>query len=300
MNRWLYGFLVVTTTGLMGSSFAVGKIGLAYVSPLLLVGIRFTLAGLLMAIAIWRLPRPQGANDWLRVALIGLVQTAAVMGCIFVSLRTITAGESSILTFINPLLVVLFATLFLGSKYRLIQWFGVFLGIAGVVTTFGLHMHLRVGTWFAVAAAVAFAIGTLLIKQWGPRFNIWVLTAYQMLIGGVVLIVAGLTLETPKFILTATSVWVILWLAVMASIVQFAIWFFLLQNGDPGKTSAFLFLAPVFGVLSGFVILGERVTLSVLVGGLLIFTGIFLVNWPAPQTGRTPSGNGQQSPDGVS
>ena len=67
----------------------------------------------------------------------------------------------------------------------------------------------------------------------------------------------------------------------MASIVQFSVWFYLLQKGEPGRTSAFLFLAPFFGVLSGWLILGEEIKWFVMIGGLFIFTGIFLVNWTA-------------------
>lgn len=51
------------------------------------------------------------------------------------------------------------------------------------------------------------------------------------------------------------------------------------SKGDPGKTSAFLFLAPFFGVLSGWLILDETINWYVTIGGLCIFTGIFLVNW---------------------
>jgi probable blue pigment (indigoidine) exporter len=65
----------------------------------------------------------------------------------------------------------------------------------------------------------------------------------------------------------------------MGSIVQFATWYYLLSRGDPGKTSAFLFLAPFFGVLSGWLILGEVIHSYVYLGGLCIFIGIFLVNW---------------------
>lgn len=52
MNRYAFGLLIVLATSLMGSSFAVGKVGLSYVSPLLLVGIRFTLAGAIIALAV--------------------------------------------------------------------------------------------------------------------------------------------------------------------------------------------------------------------------------------------------------
>ena len=48
-------------------------------------------------------------------------------GVYFLSLRTITASESSILTFTNPLLVVIFATIFMKVRYRFYQWIGFYL-----------------------------------------------------------------------------------------------------------------------------------------------------------------------------
>jgi probable blue pigment (indigoidine) exporter len=279
MNPVFYGMLVALTTSLMGSSFAVGKMGLAYISPLLLVGIRFTLAGVLMALFVIKKPLPKSAADWARIFVVGLFQTAGVMGCIFLSLRTITAGESSILTFSNPLLVVILGTLVLGLQYRLSHWLGVMIGFVGVFITLGFHLQLNIGTVLGLGAAFCWAIATVLVKRWVGRFNIWILTAYQMLFGGLLLLVLSIGLETPKLIVNLSSSFIVLWLAVMASIVQFALWFYLLNQGDPGKTSAFLFLAPFFGVIFGWILLDEVVNWTVYLGGLLIFIGIFLVNW---------------------
>ena len=58
MNRIIFSLLVILTTGLMGSSFTIGKLGLAYSSPLLLVAMRFTLAGLIMATIVKILNKP--------------------------------------------------------------------------------------------------------------------------------------------------------------------------------------------------------------------------------------------------
>jgi len=270
----------------MGSSFAVGKMGLEYVSPLLLVSLRFTIAGVLMALFVIKKPLPTNTRDWFRLFLIGLFQTAGVMGCIFLSLRTITAGESSILTFSNPLLVVIFGTLFFGASYRLRQWIGVVIGFVGVMVTLGTQLQLEIGTMLGLGAGISWSIATLLIKRWGSRFNIWVLTAYQMLFGGLLLLLLSLSTENMKLILNPSSLFIILWLAIMASIVQFAVWFYLINKGDPGKTSAFLFLAPFFGVLSGWLLLGELVEWFVYLGGILIFVGIFLVNW-SPQASKS-------------
>lgn len=276
---FMYGILVIATTFLMGSSFTVGKMGLVYVSPLLLVGLRFTLAGLIMALAVKNNPHPASLRNWAKIFAIGMFQTAGVMACIFLSLRTITAGESSILTFTNPLLVVILGTIFLGIRYRLMQWMGAVIGILGVFVTLGFHMQFSSGTLLGLGAAVSWSIATILIKQWGQQLNVWVLTAYQMLFGGTALLLMGVTLETPRLEINGASIAIILWLAIMASIVQFTIWFYLINQGDPGKTSAFLFLAPFFGVLTGWLLLGEVVEWYVYAGGALIFTGIFLVNW---------------------
>jgi probable blue pigment (indigoidine) exporter len=130
MNPVLYGMLIILATSLMGSSFAVGKMGLVFISPLLLTGIRFTIAGLIMAIVVKNKNLPASKQDWAKLAMVGFFQTTGVMGCIFLSLRTISAGESSILTFVNPLLVVVLGTWFLGIRYRYSQWIGVIVGFA--------------------------------------------------------------------------------------------------------------------------------------------------------------------------
>ncbi|WP_233190874.1 DMT family transporter [Sporosarcina sp. P19] len=58
-----------------------------------------------------------------------------------------------------------------------------------------------------------------------------------------------------------------------------AIWFYLLQTRNPERTSAFLFLAPFFGTLSGWVLLEETLSMSFILGGTLISLGILFVNW---------------------
>src|SRR5699024_2264344 len=261
MNKWMYSFLVVLTTSLMGSSFTIGKIGLAYTTPLMLVALRFLLAGVLMAIflKVVKVKHPSKWTDWMKIMMIGFLQTASVMGFIFISLETTPSGQTSILTFMNPLLVVVFGTVFLKIVYSRRQWIGVMLGFVGVFIIFGAQIDFQIGIMYGFLSAVAWAIGTLLIKKWGIDLNTWVLTAYQMLFGGFVLFIASFILENPFLQVTSVSISILLWLAIMASIVQFAVWFYLLQIGDAGKTSAFLFLAPFFGVLTGWLLLDESI-----------------------------------------
>lgn len=280
MNTFKFTLLILLTTFLMGSSFAVGKIGLFYSSPLLLAGLRFTLAGFIMAVIVVALKRPHPATkgNWIKMLIIGAFQTAGVMGCIFLSLRTITASESSILTFTNPLLVVVLGSVFLQTRYKFYQWIGVLLGVVGVSIAVGAQIEFKIGTLFGILSAIFWALSTLLVKKWGPLFNTWVLSAYQMLFGGLLLLLGSFIFEKPAFILNGISLFILFWLSIMSSIVQFAVWYYLLQKGDPGKTSAYLFLAPFFGVLSGWLLLGETLYLSIIIGGFFIIIGIYLVN----------------------
>jgi probable blue pigment (indigoidine) exporter len=280
MNNFKFTLLILLTTFLMGSSFAVVKMGLLYSSPLLLAALRFILAGMTLGVVVIGLKRPQPTSKgkWIKLFIIGSLQTAGVMGGIFLSLRTITASESSILTFTNPLLVVVFGTIIFKTKYKMYQWIGVLLGLVGVSITLGAQIEFEVGIIFGFFSAVFWAFATLLVKKWGVDYDTWVLTAYQMLFGGLILLLGSFIFEKPFFIINGSSFLILLWLGIMSSIVQFAVWYYLLQNSEPGKTSSYLFLAPFFGVISGWLLLGEPLYPSLIYGGLLIITGIFLVN----------------------
>jgi len=278
MKPLKYTIWILLTTFIMGTSFPVGKIGMVYAPPFLLMGIRYVLAGSLMAWFLRKRPLPAGWQAWLKIIWIGLFQSAGVMGCAYYSMNWITPGESAILTFTNPLLVIMISALLYRLTYRFSQWIGVILGLVGILLTFGWHMSFSPGTWIGFGGAVSFAVSTLLIKRWGERYDTFVLTAYQMLAGGAVLLLLSAWTEQPHFIVNVPSVAVLLWLTLACSIIQFSLWFYLLQHSDPAQTSSYLFLAPFFGVLSSWILLGEQVQWFVGAGGILIGIGIFLVN----------------------
>ncbi|MDG0794455.1 EamA family transporter [Cohnella ginsengisoli] len=279
MNPKAYASLILVTTLTMGLAFPVGRIGLDYAPPFLLMSIRFVAAGLIMAAFTARRLKPKDISSWLRIALIGSLNSAGVMGCSYYSMRWITSGESAILIFVNPLLVILFGALFMKARYRSLQWAGVALGFAGVFCTMGAHLSMNPGTLISLLGACCFAAASLLVKRWGQAFDTWVLTGYQMLFGGIVLGLLSALFEHPHIHFGSGFYFSLVWLVLVNSILQFSGWSYLLQRGDPAKTNAFLFLAPFFGVIGGAVLIGEPLHAYVAAGGAMICAGIFLVNW---------------------
>src|SRR5699024_12677150 len=98
MNKLVYSFLVILTTSLMGSAFAIGKIGLDYASPIMLVALRFTIAGVVMGLIVYLLkrPHPKDLKCLCHIIVIGASQTDGVMGYFLVMLITFTSDDESI------------------------------------------------------------------------------------------------------------------------------------------------------------------------------------------------------------
>ncbi|MXQ55020.1 DMT family transporter [Shimazuella alba] len=285
MNRSLLLPLILISTLVAGLNYPIGKMGLSFSSPYLLLAIRFLGAFVLMLPFIISLPHPKRFMPWLKIAMIGFFQSTLVLGMIYFSMHTITSANASILSSTNPIWLVLIQSLFLRVRYRRLQWMGVVLGFVGVVCTQGFHFQFQPGTLFALLAGLCWAIATLLTKHWGETIHTWVLTTYQMGFGGLFLVIASLVLEQPMFTLQQVSifqvVWILLYLIIMSSIVQFVTWFYLIKNHDPAKISSFLFLVPLFGTVGGWLILNEALHWYVGLGAIFIALGIFFVNQPS-------------------
>jgi drug/metabolite transporter (DMT)-like permease len=150
MNKIQIYVLILITTLVSGLNFPIGKMGLTFASPFLLLAIRFLAAGLLMLPFIWQRPHPRKAIEWLKIALIGLFQSSLVLGLIYLSLQTISSSSSSILSSTNPIWTILFGALFFGMHYRFNQWIGVIVGFMGVFITLGFHVDLQIGILYGI------------------------------------------------------------------------------------------------------------------------------------------------------
>jgi drug/metabolite transporter (DMT)-like permease len=202
-------------------------------------------------------------------------------------MHTITSGNASILSSTNPIWLVVIQFLIMGVKYRALQWGGVFLGFIGVIFTQGIQLQFEAGSIIALLAGIVWATATLLIKHWGKTINTWVLTTYQMGFGGIFLLIASIFLEQLQFNFYAVAfsqlLFIIFYLIIMSSIVQFVTWFYLIENSDPAKVSSFLFLVPLIGTVGGWLLLNETLHWYVGLGAIFIGLGIYFVNLPAKE-----------------
>lgn len=281
IQRWRYVAVLVLATFLMGSSFVAGKILLAKVPPLPLVAWRFLpAAAALLPLAV-RDGLVPPRRSWAGIAVIGLLQTTTVMSLLFLALETISASAASILLFTAPIWVALLARVALGERLRPVQAAGLGVGVAGVALAIGKAegFGALAGDLLALGSAFALAGAAIVAKRLPEPVPASTLTFWQMLVGSLVLfaIAAAAGQGWPGGLTPAEWGWFV-WLAIPASSGSFGLWFLALQWGGAVRTSAFLFLAPLFTVLIAAVILGERLGPLQLAGGVLVGVALWLVN----------------------
>jgi drug/metabolite transporter (DMT)-like permease len=295
-----YYVTLVAATLLMASGFIAGKILLAAEIPaFLLIGWRFLLAAfaclpLVLAaessLSHTLLPPHLSWRDWLFIPLIGLLQTAATMGLLFLAMRTISAGTAAIILFTNPLWVALIGHFLLHEKLTGMRLGGLLCGIAGVALALGSagtgvsHEPLS-GLLTGLAAAFCWAFATILHKRARLAIDAWALSFWQMLIGALMLLAVAYAQgeHWPAPALGSVRLWAwFIWLAIPCSAGSFGLWFLALRQGGAAQTSGYLFLAPLFTLPMSAAILGTGLSLVQGLGGVLVGIALWFVNRGGP------------------
>jgi O-acetylserine/cysteine efflux transporter len=273
----------VFVTAVWGVAFVGLKEVVAHGPPVTLAGARFVLGGALLLPLLRRRSlttppagrrlRPMNGRE---VVLVALLQTTLLYGLGFLGIQRSTAGASALLLNTNPVMVALLAWPMLGEPLRGSSLAGIVLATAGVATvSVSSGFGSPVGIVLLLGAALAWASASIVIKRMGA-VDLLRLSCLQMLVGGAPLLVLGIIFEhrLPHPTL-GTWAW-FAFLVIPATAVNFALWFRLLERYSATAMTSWLFLIPVFGVLSGAAFLHEPIGWRILLGGLLVVLGLVL------------------------
>jgi drug/metabolite transporter (DMT)-like permease len=278
---------------LWGSAVPAVKIGYGLIgiapsdtpSLLLFAGIRFTISGLLL-LAYARLtgkPIIQPPRQLGQLSLLGLVSTAGQYLFYYVGLAHSTGVKVSITTSTSTFFSVLLAHfIYANDKLSSRRVLGCLLGFAGVVavnlggTGFDLSFT-PLGEGFILIAAMLFSVAGIYGKGVSRHVDVVVMTGWQLMLGGLVLTVAGLVTggQFAHFGWDATAL--LAYLATLSA-AAFALWALLLKHNPVGPIAIFNCLIPLFGVTLSGLFLGESILeWKNLVALVLVCAGIWLV-----------------------
>ncbi|MGW8184350.1 MAG: DMT family transporter [Burkholderiales bacterium] len=220
-----------------------------------------------------------------RTFLFGLFQTTGFNALAAWALYTGAAGKTAVLVYTLPFWTLLIAWPLLGERLRGLQWPATALAGAGLVLT--LEPWQLTGTpvskLLALATALSWAISAVLAKKWRNELqaDLLGLTAWQMLMGGVVLTVIALSIPT-RPIQWTPYFWVVLVYCTLAgSIAGWLLWLFILQRLPASIAGLSIMAVPALGVFFARVQLGEQPAAAEAAGMLLIGVSLALLSWHA-------------------
>lgn len=298
-NSLFITFAALLCTALWGSATPFIKTGYLCLeveglwSIILFAGIRFTLAGILTVLLYSIIERkflfPKKEN-LKYVGVISVFQTILQYIFFYVGLANTSGVKGTILSGSSAFFSILVASLvFRQEKFTFKKIIACIIGFAGVVVVNlnGLKLDFNFfGDAFVIFSAISLAFSSVLMKIYSKHENPVVLSGYQFIIGGAVMVVIGLALGGTINLESAKGLAILIYLAFLSA-VAYALWGILLKHNPVSKVTIFSFMTPVFGVILSKIMLTESSKVSainVLIALVLICAGIITVNYQKKET----------------
>jgi drug/metabolite transporter (DMT)-like permease len=273
---------------LWASAFSVAKLAIADCPPLMVLTARFLLAGVVIlgAAALFGMRLSLSRRELLLFALLGIANQAVYLGLSYVGIRSTSSGLAALVISANPVLTAVLAVAFLDERMTWRKAIGLLLGLGGVAFVVESRMaggvDHPIGVALLLAALVSLVAGTILYKKLAPKGGLWVGNGVQSLAAGLVMLPFAFAFENvgdivPSWRLAAS----LAYLALFVSIFAYLLWFHLLNVSGATAASSYHFMMPPLGMLFGWLLLGEQVALTDLIGIVPVALGIYLVTRPA-------------------
>ena len=275
----MLAFLIIV----WGFNWPLSKIALNYAPPLLFAGIRTVIGGvLLILIALPRYKQLRFRQNWGVYLLSALVNIVLFYGLQTVGLGYIPSGLFSSIVFLQPVLLGLISWLWFGEAMYGLKVIGLILGFIGVaaISAGALSAHVStIGILLALGTSVSWALGTALIKKVGPRVDAVWLVAVQLTLGGLFLTGTGSVTESWGSIhWNGAFLANLLFISIFVIAFGWLAYFTLMGEGEASKVASFTFLIPVVSISASAVLMGEHITVNLIIGLLMILLSIVFVN----------------------
>jgi drug/metabolite transporter (DMT)-like permease len=271
-----------------GSAFSVVKVGLEYAPPLLFAGLRTLIGGLviLLVAVVWG-GSPRLRRDWPVFLLFAAFNVIFFFGFQTLAVLYLPSGTAAVLEYLQPLLVGLLAWTILGESLSLAKIVGLILGFSGIVAVSAgsiVGNISPVGVAFGAGSAFSWALGTVFFKRYEARISTMWAVALPFVIGGTVLTLFGFAVESWSEVSPTAALFASLsYVSLVEIALAWLIWFGLIRAGEASRVAVYVFFVPLVSIVVGAIFLDERLTTSLLIGTVLIVTGIYTVN-------RSPTG----------
>jgi drug/metabolite transporter (DMT)-like permease len=272
-----------------GSTFLAIRIGVHEVPPLLLAGMRFFAAG----IVLYAWVRATGTaspsrREWLSITLLAVLIFLVDYGLVFWAEQRVPSGITAVMLATIPVFTALAEILILRTQ-RLTFRLGcaLLVGLAGVAVLVSRSVSLgdapidRSGAIALVVGAVSWSLASVLNRKLTLPQSKIMNSGAQMLVGGILLLLAAAIFgEFTSFHWQAVSsgAWLALaYLIVAGSIIAFTAYVWLIHHESPTKVGTYAYVNPVIAVLLGYFLGGEALGARTILGTVLVLVSVVVI-----------------------
>ena len=245
----------------------------------------FGSAGLLV-IMLFNTPWPRvGGRMAVRLLAMGFAGVFFYNVCFFTGLQTVPAGRASLMAALQPSIVFLFAASAWGERVTPLKIAGLIVSLAGAVVVLSQGNPARLfvtgfntGELWVLGCVLSWVSYTLLGRALMGRIAALAATAYSTWAGTLMLVVYAFVRRTPSPE-WSLNVWLAAgFLGLGGTTIAFLLYLRGLAHIGPARTSIFINLVPVFGVIFSALVLREGTGLATLGGGALVIAGVRMLN----------------------
>lgn len=290
-------FMLSLAAFIWGTAFVAQSVGMEYVGPFTFNAARFLIGGVvLLPLIVWmqmaKAGKTKNIPDEIQAAPSGespfLIKAGFYCGLVLfisaafqqIGIIYTTVGKAGFITTLYIVIVPILG-LFFGRKVPHIIWICVALAVVGMyLLCINETFTLSKGDFFILVSAFCFSIHILVIDHYSPLVDGVKLSCLQFFVSGTLSGIAAFILENPQ-ISDLLNGWVaVLYAGVISCGIAYTLQILGQRDVPPVIASLLLSLESVFAVLSGWVILGEVLSLKELLGCILIFIAILLAQLP--------------------
>jgi drug/metabolite transporter (DMT)-like permease len=285
---------LLLTAFFWGGTFIAGRIVAQNVGPYSASFLRFAVASLFLIFFAWkaegRFPAVK-RNRIIPVILLGLTGVFAYNIFFFKGLKIIGAGRAALIIANNPVLITLLSSLFFKERLSLVKIAGVVISVSGAIVVISrgnplemLNGGLGWGELYIFCCVLSWVAFSLIGKSVMSELSPIVSVTYSSVIGAVFLFVpAYFEGITSGFANYSVPEWLgIIYLGFFGTVLGFVWYYEGIKKIGPSRAGLFINFVPVSAVFLAFFILREPVTISLLIGTILVSAGVYLTNSGLP------------------
>ncbi len=286
--RWLLPLALFILSVTWGYTWILAKQALSFAPPFAFAAERCAGGALALFLIVKLMGKSFRLNSPGATLAIALTQVTGFMAFQTWALVEGGPGKTAVLIFTMPIWTLFIAWLVLGERIRGAQWWAAISTLAGlilIIEPWNMHSSLF-SKFLGLMAALCWAIGTVLIKRLRSRqkVDLLSLTAWQLLLGAVPLVLLALLVPERATQWTVSYVGILVFMSIVSTALCWWLWIAILDRVPAWEASLSVLGTPVVALIASRLMLNEEFRLSELAGVVLIGSGLALlslIGWAA-------------------